>query len=115
MARTASYDRDQALDAAMTLFWLKGYHATSLKDLEGALKMKPGSIYAAFQSKEALFRATLERYCARMAKDLDAGRPLEVDWLSGAVARLSAAEGLEAPAHRTIAALLAPWRLGRRG
>ncbi|UOM35057.1 TetR/AcrR family transcriptional regulator [Acuticoccus sp. I52.16.1] len=72
MARTASYDRDQALDAAMTLFWLKGYHATSLKDLEGALKMKPGSIYAAFQSKEALFRATLERYCARMAKDLDA-------------------------------------------
>ncbi|WP_300464762.1 ketopantoate reductase C-terminal domain-containing protein, partial [uncultured Nocardioides sp.] len=39
---------------------------------------------------------------ASMAKDLDAGRPLEVDWLSGAVARLSAAEGLEAPAHRTI-------------
>ncbi|WP_339949792.1 2-dehydropantoate 2-reductase [uncultured Albimonas sp.] len=52
---------------------------------------------------------------ASMAKDLDAGRPLEVDWLSGAVARLSAAEGLEAPAHRTLAAVLAPWRLGRRG
>ena len=51
---------------------------------------------------------------ASMAKDLEAGRPLEVDWLSGAVARLSAAEGLEAPAHRTITALLAPHRLGRR-
>ena len=55
----------------MALFWVKGYHATSLKDLEEALKMRPGSIYAAFQSKEALFRATLDRYAGRMAEDLD--------------------------------------------
>lgn len=54
----------------MTLFWAKGYHATSLKDLEDALKMRPGSIYAAFQSKEALFRAALTRYSDRMANDL---------------------------------------------
>ena len=33
MARAASYDRDTAIEAAMTLFWRKGYHATSLKDL----------------------------------------------------------------------------------
>ncbi|WCR15087.1 TetR/AcrR family transcriptional regulator [Paracoccus seriniphilus] len=72
MARTPSYDREQALDAAMTLFWRKGYHATSLKDLETTLRMKPGSIYAAFQSKEALFRATLDRYAARMADDMQA-------------------------------------------
>ncbi|WP_335947072.1 helix-turn-helix domain-containing protein [Salipiger bermudensis] len=71
MARTASYDREAALDAAMTLFWVKGYHATSLKDLEQALQMRPGSIYGAFQSKEALFRATLDRYGARMANDLE--------------------------------------------
>ncbi|MEC9432081.1 MAG: 2-dehydropantoate 2-reductase [Pseudomonadota bacterium] len=50
---------------------------------------------------------------ASMAKDLDAGRPIEVDWLSGAVARMSAARGLDAPAHAAMAALLAPWRLGR--
>ncbi len=62
MTRARPYDRDAALDAALTLFWQKGYHATSLKDLEAALRMKPGSIYAAFQSKEALFLLALERY-----------------------------------------------------
>lgn len=56
----------------MTLFWVKGYHATSLKDLEAALKMRPGSIYAAFQSKEALFRAALDRYSQRMGQELQA-------------------------------------------
>lgn len=56
----------------MILFWKKGYHATSLKDLEGALHMKPGSIYAAFQSKEALFRATLNRYAERMTREMEA-------------------------------------------
>ena len=70
MARTATYDRDAALDAAMQLFWTKGYHATSMKDLEAALTMRPGSIYAAFHSKEALFRATLDRYADRMTADL---------------------------------------------
>lgn len=62
MKRAAPYDRDAALDAAMSLFWDKGFHATSLKDLETALNMKPGSIYAAFASKENLYLLTLERY-----------------------------------------------------
>lgn len=62
MKRARPYDRDTALDAAVNLFWIKGYHATSLKDLESALHMKPGSIYAAFSSKEALYLAALERY-----------------------------------------------------
>lgn len=62
MPRAANYDRDAALDAAMTVFWRKGYHATSLKDLEVALNMKPGSIYAAFDSKENLYLLAIERY-----------------------------------------------------
>lgn len=62
MKRARPYDREAALDAALNLFWTKGYHATSLKDLEAALNMKPGSIYAAFSSKEALYLAALERY-----------------------------------------------------
>lgn len=62
MSRAAPYDRDAALDAAMSIFWDKGYHATSLKDLEAALSMKPGSIYAAFQCKENLYLLALERY-----------------------------------------------------
>jgi TetR/AcrR family transcriptional repressor of nem operon len=62
MARATNYDRDAALDAAMAVFWRKGYHATSLKDLEGALNMKPGSIYAAFESKENLYLLAIDRY-----------------------------------------------------
>ncbi len=65
MPRSAPYDRDTALAAAMQLFWEKGFHATSLKDLEVALAMKPGSIYAAFSSKENLYMLALERYFAR--------------------------------------------------
>ncbi len=65
MARAAPYDRDTALDAALTLFWEKGFHATSLKDLEAALAMKPGSIYAAFNNKESLYLLALERYFER--------------------------------------------------
>ncbi len=62
MARAANYDRDGALDAAMIQFWCKGYYATSLKDLEAALHMKPGSIYAAFESKENLYLLAMARY-----------------------------------------------------
>lgn len=71
MTRAAPYNRDVALDAALTLFWHKGYHATSLKDLEGALQMKPGSIYAAFKSKEALYLAALDRYFENNLSILD--------------------------------------------
>jgi TetR/AcrR family transcriptional repressor of nem operon len=70
MARTRSYDRDTALDAAMHLFWRKGFHATSLKDLEQELSMKPGSIYAAFESKEALYALSMERYFERSRANL---------------------------------------------
>jgi AcrR family transcriptional regulator len=62
MTRATPYDREIALDAAMALFWEKGFHATSLKDLEAALEMKPGSIYAAFTNKENLYLLALERY-----------------------------------------------------
>ncbi|MGB0660302.1 MAG: TetR/AcrR family transcriptional regulator [Mangrovicoccus sp.] len=58
----AQQKREKALEAAMQLFWRKGYHATSLKDLENALDMRPGSIYAAFKSKEDLFIAAMALY-----------------------------------------------------
>lgn len=62
MTRAQPYHRETALDAALLLFWEKGYQGTSLKDLEAALHMKPGSIYSAFSSKENLFNLVLERY-----------------------------------------------------
>jgi len=50
---------------------------------------------------------------ASTAIDLEAGRALEVDWISGAVARLSDAAGLDAPIHRALNAVLQPWKDGR--
>lgn len=73
MARKSRHhDRNAALDAALVVFWRQGFHATSMKDLEAALEMHPGSIYAAFTSKEQLFCRVLERYAERMADDRDA-------------------------------------------
>ena len=62
MARNARYDRQTALDKAVHLFWKRGYHATSMKQIEQALDMRPGSIYATFGSKDGLFQESLERY-----------------------------------------------------
>ncbi|MEH6405565.1 MAG: helix-turn-helix domain-containing protein, partial [Sneathiella sp.] len=62
MARQAAYDRTEVLGKALELFWAKGYHGTSLRDLETALDMRPGSIYAAFVSKEKLFDEALRLY-----------------------------------------------------
>lgn len=37
-----------------------------------------------------------------MLTDLEAGKPLELDWLNGAVVRLGAEAGLETPANREV-------------
>ena len=62
MARHPQYDRDTALRKAVGLFWEKGYHASSMKQIEQALDMRPGSIYAAFGSKDALYGEALANY-----------------------------------------------------
>lgn len=62
MPRPPSYDRDAALASAVSLFWYKGYHGSSMKQIEQALDMRPGSIYATFGSKDGLFSEALARY-----------------------------------------------------
>lgn len=62
MPRTPKFHRETALNNALKLFWRKGYHATSMKDIEEEMDMRPGSIYAAFGNKEALFKETLKEY-----------------------------------------------------
>jgi 2-dehydropantoate 2-reductase len=49
---------------------------------------------------------------ASMANDLDAGRPLELPWLAGAVLRRSQRVGLPATANRFVAAALGPYANG---
>lgn len=62
MPRKPNYDKNELIERARDLFWKRGWAGTSLKDLEAALQMKPGSFYAAFGSKDALFALAMERY-----------------------------------------------------
>lgn len=72
MPRKPAYDRDELIDRARDLFWKKGWAGTSLKDLEHALKLKPGSFYAAFGSKDALFELAMGRYVRDGGTRIDA-------------------------------------------
>jgi AcrR family transcriptional regulator len=61
--RPREFDRDQALKRAMELFWAQGYEGTTLADLQKVMGgITPPSLYAAFGSKEALFREAVELY-----------------------------------------------------
>ena len=60
--RPRAFDTDKALDAALKVFWRKGYEGSSLSDLTEAMGINPPSLYAAFGNKEALFRKALDRY-----------------------------------------------------
>jgi AcrR family transcriptional regulator len=56
------FDRDVALDAALEVFWEKGFEGTSIADLTDAMGINPPSLYAAFGDKEKLFLEAAERY-----------------------------------------------------
>lgn len=48
----------------MLVFWAKGYEATQIADLTHAMGLNPPSFYAAFQSKESVFRESVQLYLA---------------------------------------------------
>src|SRR5438876_10012648 len=62
--RPREFDLDQALDAALKVFWRKGYEGASLPALTRAMGINRPSLYAAFGNKESLFRKAVERYNA---------------------------------------------------
>lgn len=63
--RPLQFDRDEALDAALMAFWREGYEANSVKALSERLGITRSSFYNAFESREAMFLAVLERYLER--------------------------------------------------
>lgn len=62
MAKSAKFDRQVVVDKATNLYWKKGFHATSMRNLQDEIDMRPGSIYAAFGNKDGLFKETLKHY-----------------------------------------------------
>jgi AcrR family transcriptional regulator len=62
IGRPRAFDRDEALEAAMVLFWRKGFEATSMTDLCDAMGVRSPSLYAAFGSKKALYLEAIQHY-----------------------------------------------------
>lgn len=76
MGRHREFDEDQALDAAIAVFWAKGYEGTSFDDLSKATGVARPGIYAAFGNKESLFLKALDRYGATQTSFMQAALDL---------------------------------------
>ena len=94
MPRTKEFETGDALDAAMQLFWRKGYAATSLRDLLDGMGIGYGSFYNAFGDKHALFLASLDRF-----------RELRTSWIDE-VLEDSGLGGIEEVFRRTVDGLV---------
>ncbi|WP_405853509.1 TetR/AcrR family transcriptional regulator [Streptomyces sp. NBC_00090] len=62
MARTKEFNPDAALQAALDLFWARGYEATTMSDLVEHLGVGRASIYATFGNKHDLYMKAMDRY-----------------------------------------------------
>src|SRR5580700_1977514 len=62
MARPREFDRDAAIERAMSVFWRKGYAATSTGDLLRAMNIGRQSMYDTFGDKHLLYLEALEKY-----------------------------------------------------
>lgn len=60
--RPREFDEAEVLDAALRLFWDRGYERTGIADVVAATGVLRGSLYAAFGDKRGLFLAALGRY-----------------------------------------------------
>lgn len=85
--RPRSFDRTEALDKALALFWKWGYEGTSISALTDVMGITPPSLYTAFGSKEALFFEAVDRYNATYG-DFAARALAEEPTARGAMARL---------------------------
>ncbi len=64
IGRPRAFDKEAAVDAAMRVFWEKGYEGATLSELEDAMGIHRSSMFAAFGNKEALYKLALERYAS---------------------------------------------------
>ena len=60
--RPRGFDRGTALNAALRLFWRKGYEPTSVSELCDVMEIRPPSLYATFGNKAALFLEAVRHY-----------------------------------------------------
>ena len=70
IGRPREFDSEQALEAAMQVFWSKGYETTSLADLIETMKISKSSFYQTFESKHRLFQNCLNYYQDRFISNV---------------------------------------------
>jgi len=79
MGRPRSFNETEVLSAIMTLFWEKGYSATSMKDIQTLTGLKAGSLYDTFGDKRTLFLRAInfyrERYTSKRLAELQLPGP----------------------------------------
>jgi TetR/AcrR family transcriptional regulator, transcriptional repressor for nem operon len=66
MGRPRRFDAAEVEEAVLGVFWSRGYAGTSIEELTEATGLLRGSLYAAFGSKEDMFRAAMKRYSAHL-------------------------------------------------
>ncbi|WP_050477053.1 TetR/AcrR family transcriptional regulator [Herbaspirillum rhizosphaerae] len=75
MAGVRQFDEEAVLDKAMGLFWKKGYAETTMQELAAVTGVQRGSLYHAYQGKDALFLKVfdlyMDRFIASVVKTLD--------------------------------------------
>ncbi len=67
LGRPKAFDRKEALEKAMQLFWAKGYEAASVRDLLAAMGINRGSMYDTFGDKRSLFLEAIRHYRQHVA------------------------------------------------
>lgn len=71
MARPQEYDARDALRESLTVFWNKGYEATSVADLLEATGLSKSSLYSAFGGKRELFLSAFDSYRAQRVVEMN--------------------------------------------
>lgn len=94
LGRPRAFDPERALDAALRVFWEKGYEGTSLADLTAAMGINKPSVYATFGDKAELFRKVVDHYMRRQATVWDEAFRLPTAKASVAYILNSVADGL---------------------
>src|SRR5262245_1864258 len=99
LGRPAEYDKERSLNAALAVFWRKGYEATSLADLCDAMGMSKSTLYAVFGDKRQLFLSAIRAYSDDLLAELrktyeTSGGPIEfIEQMLRSVAREAGPRG----------------------
>lgn len=93
--RPREFDVEEALAAALRVFWEKGYDGASMTDLTDAMGITRPSLYAAFGNKEELFKRALDLYeteklaYVKRALDAPTARGVAQRLLEGTIANVT--------------------------